>query len=81
MTARDWPAEGRVVARLAGAGKSVSARLVRGAINDCYEKLAASVLEQTVGKAEVMGMSVAEHHAAVADYLRLQAAEARLRLR
>jgi len=63
----------RRVLALAGAGRSVGAKLVRGAISDVYERLAGDLVEQTTARAAQLGLSPLEHEQACADRLRLLA--------
>lgn len=80
---RDYRSEARAVVRLAGASKEypAAAAVIRGAINDVYERTAEDALRKTTPKAEALGLSVEEQHEQIAVYLLLGAAEAGARRR
>jgi hypothetical protein len=70
----------RRVIRLATSNKrSASAKIIRGAVNGCYEDLAGTLLEVTSGKALELGLTAGEQEAECATYLGLKACEAVLR--
>lgn len=76
---RDFRSEAKQVVALAGKGRSGSARVIRGAINDVYDRQAEDLLRKTADRAADLGMTPAQQRAEVAEYLRLMAAEATLR--
>ena len=69
----------RRVMRLATKGKSPSAKIIAGAINEVYETTARELLESTTDKAQALGMLAGEQEDQAATFLRLQACEAVLR--
>ena len=69
----------RRVMRHATKGKSPSAKIIRGAINEVYEKTARELLESTNDKAQGLGMLAEDQEAQVATHLQLLACEAVLR--
>lgn len=68
----------RRVVRAAGAGKSSAARIIRGAINDCYERHARVLLEASDEKARELGVTPEEQERQVVLRLQLGALEATL---
>ncbi len=65
------------VVRLACKDKrSASAKIIGGAINDCYDVLARKLIEETTYKAQELGLTAEEQEQECATYLGLLACEA-----
>jgi hypothetical protein len=65
------------VVRLACKDKrSASAKIIMGAINECYDVLARKLIEETTEKAQELGLTAATQEQECATYLQLLACEA-----
>lgn len=75
---RDLRAEARLVVHAAATSRSfkAAAKVIRGAVNDVYDRSALFYLEATKIEAQAKGMTPAAHRAACVDLLLLSAAEA-----
>lgn len=79
---RDYRSEAKQVVTLAGKSKEfkASAAVIRGAINNVYERLAEDMLRQYEAKAAEMGLTTKQFHDQVATMLLLEAAKAVIRV-
>lgn len=77
----DFAMEAKQVVRLAAQDKQsrAAAAVIRGAINNVYERAAEDMLRRVDAQATALGMTRAQVHKEVASMLLLQAAEAALR--
>jgi hypothetical protein len=63
------------VIHLATKGRSPSAKIIGGAINNVYETTARDLLESSLEKAQGLNLTAAEQEAEVSTYLRLLACQ------